>query len=319
MFTDDDELAEILRSLRVHGEGRGKYDCVRIGLNGRFDTIQAAVLIEKLKIFPDEIAARDAIAARYSAALADVTTVPRVADGSTSVWAQYTIRVAPERREGFAATLKAQGIPTAIHYPKPVHGQSAYRHYPVAEGGAAGLRAARRGGDQPADARLSRRAGAGPHHRGGAPGAGRISACRSAAAPAKTVRRVYDGSRFFEPRRQSAGGRGHRGAMIGRIFTVGGFTLLSRITGFVRDIVLAAILGAGPIADAFFVALRLPNHFRAIFAEGAFNAAFVPAYARIRQQSGADPAKLFADRVFTLLFIVQVVLLRGRARSSRPR
>ena len=70
--------------------------------------------------------------------------------------------------------------------------------------------------------------------------------------------------------------------MIGRIFTVGGFTLLSRITGFVRDIVLAAILGAGPIADAFFVALRLPNHFRAIFAEGAFNAAFVPAYARIR-------------------------------------
>ena len=97
--------------------------------------------------------------------------------------------------------------------------------------------------------------------------------------------------------------------MIGRIFTVGGFTLLSRITGFVRDIVLAAILGAGPIADAFFVALRLPNHFRAIFAEGAFNAAFVPAYARIRQQSGADPSKLFADRIFTLLFVVQAVLL----------
>ena len=73
VFTDDDELAEILRSLRVHGEGRGKYDCVRIGLNGRFDTMQAAVLIEKLKIFPDEIAARARIAARYSAALADVT------------------------------------------------------------------------------------------------------------------------------------------------------------------------------------------------------------------------------------------------------
>src|ERR1700704_138424 len=73
--------------------------------------------------------------------------------------------------------------------------------------------------------------------------------------------------------------------------------------------ILAAGLGAGPIADAFFVALRLPNHFRAIFAEGAFNAAFVPAYARIRQQGGADPAKLFADRVFTLLFASQVVLL----------
>lgn len=90
--------------------------------------------------------------------------------------------------------------------------------------------------------------------------------------------------------------------MIGRIFTVGGLTLVSRATGFVRDIVLAAVLGAGPVADAFFVALRLPNHFRAIFAEGAFNAAFVPAYARIRQQGGADPAKLFADRVFTILF-----------------
>ena len=97
--------------------------------------------------------------------------------------------------------------------------------------------------------------------------------------------------------------------MLGRIFTVGGLTLLSRLTGFARDIMLAAMLGAGPIADAFFVALRLPNHFRAIFAEGAFNAAFVPAYARIRQQGGADPAKLFADRIFTLLFASQVVLL----------
>ena len=94
-----------------------------------------------------------------------------------------------------------------------------------------------------------------------------------------------------------------------RIFTVGGLTLVSRLTGFARDIILAAVLGAGPIADAFFVALRLPNHFRAIFAEGAFNAAFVPAYARIRQQGGADPAKLFADRVFALLFASQVVLL----------
>src|SRR2546423_4608028 len=97
--------------------------------------------------------------------------------------------------------------------------------------------------------------------------------------------------------------------MLGRIFTVGGLTLLSRITGFARDIVLAAILGAGPIADAFFVALRLPNHFRAIFAEGAFNAAFVPAYARIRQHGGPDPARLFADRIFTGLLAVQLLLL----------
>ena len=97
--------------------------------------------------------------------------------------------------------------------------------------------------------------------------------------------------------------------MIERIVTVGGFTLLSRMTGFIRDIILAAVLGAGPVADAFFVALRLPNHFRAIFAEGAFNAAFVPSYARIREQNGAQRAALFADRVFTLLLASQIVLL----------
>jgi putative peptidoglycan lipid II flippase len=97
--------------------------------------------------------------------------------------------------------------------------------------------------------------------------------------------------------------------MIERILTVGGFTLLSRATGFVRDIILAAVLGAGPVADAFFVALRLPNHFRAIFAEGAFNAAFVPAYASIREQGGAARASQFADRIFTLLLASQIVLL----------
>ena len=97
--------------------------------------------------------------------------------------------------------------------------------------------------------------------------------------------------------------------MINRILTVGGFTLLSRATGFARDIILAAVLGAGPVADAFFVALRLPNHFRAIFAEGAFNAAFVPAYARIRESGGAGRAAIFADRIFTLLLASQIVLL----------
>ncbi len=97
--------------------------------------------------------------------------------------------------------------------------------------------------------------------------------------------------------------------MLGRIFTVGGYTLLSRLTGFARDIMLAAILGAGPAADAFFVALRLPNHFRAIFAEGAFNAAFVPAYAHVHGEGGEKSAKLFADRIFTLLFVSQLILL----------
>ena len=97
--------------------------------------------------------------------------------------------------------------------------------------------------------------------------------------------------------------------MLGRIFTVGGYTLLSRLTGFARDIMLAAILGAGPLADAFFVALRLPNHFRAIFAEGAFNAAFVPAYAHVHGERGQASARLFADRIFTLLFLSQLILL----------
>ncbi len=97
--------------------------------------------------------------------------------------------------------------------------------------------------------------------------------------------------------------------MLGRIFTVGGYTLLSRLTGFARDIMLAAILGAGPVADAFFVALRLPNHFRAIFAEGAFNAAFIPAYAHVQERGGSLAAHLFANRIFTLLFGTQLVLL----------
>src|SRR5512140_1603870 len=97
--------------------------------------------------------------------------------------------------------------------------------------------------------------------------------------------------------------------MLGRIFTVGGYTLLSRLTGFARDIMLAAILGAGPVADAFFVAFRLPNHFRAIFAEGAFNAAFVPAYAHVHGERGEASAGLFANRIFTLLFVSQLILL----------
>lgn len=97
--------------------------------------------------------------------------------------------------------------------------------------------------------------------------------------------------------------------MLRRIFTVGGYTLLSRLTGFARDIMLAAILGAGPIADAFFVALRLPNHFRAIFAEGAFNAAFIPAYAHVSGHGGPPSASLFANRIFTVLLASQVVLL----------
>jgi UDP-2-acetamido-2-deoxy-ribo-hexuluronate aminotransferase len=136
IFTDDAAFAEVLRSVRVHGQGSDKYDNVRLGLTGRLDTIQAAVLIEKLKIFDDEIAARNAIAERYALTLGNVVTVPHLSSGHTSVWAQYTIRLpAGTSRDAFAAALKAQGIPTAIYYPKSMHQQTAYKKYPVADGG----------------------------------------------------------------------------------------------------------------------------------------------------------------------------------------
>jgi dTDP-4-amino-4,6-dideoxygalactose transaminase len=135
VLTDDDEFAQTVESLRVHGHGGDKYDNVRIGMASRLDTIQAAVLLEKLKIFPDEIAARDRIARRYAEGLADLVIVPKVPSGLMSVWAQYTIRVAAGRRAKVAAALKAEGIPTAIYYPIPLHRQQAYKHYPVGEGG----------------------------------------------------------------------------------------------------------------------------------------------------------------------------------------
>jgi len=135
VFTDDDALAAHVKSIRFHGEGVDRSEAARIGITGRLDTIQAAVLIEKLKIFPEEIEARDRVAARYSAALADIAIVPRVGNESTSVWAQYTVRLKADQRDPLAAALKAQGIPSAIYYTKPLHRQPAYRHFPLAEGG----------------------------------------------------------------------------------------------------------------------------------------------------------------------------------------
>jgi dTDP-4-amino-4,6-dideoxygalactose transaminase len=136
IFTDDAELAQTLRSIRVHGQGSDKYDNVRLGLTARLDTLQAAILIEKLKIFEDEIAARNEVAERYARGLGNVVTVPRLAAGCTSVWAQYTIRLPKGTdRDGFAADLKAQGIPTAIYYSKSMHQQTAYRDFPAADGG----------------------------------------------------------------------------------------------------------------------------------------------------------------------------------------
>ncbi|MBN8990887.1 MAG: DegT/DnrJ/EryC1/StrS family aminotransferase [Rhizobiales bacterium] len=136
IFTNDGKLAETLRSIRVHGQGSDKYDNVRLGLTGRLDTMQAAVLIEKLKIFEDEIAARNRVAERYARGLGNLVTVPRLASGCSSIWAQYTIRL-PEGtdRDGFVAALKAQGIPSMVYYAKSMHQQTAYREFPVAEGG----------------------------------------------------------------------------------------------------------------------------------------------------------------------------------------
>lgn len=135
IFTDDAEFADVLRSIRVHGQGSDKYDNIRLGLTGRLDTVQAAVLLQKLTIFEDEIAARNVVAERYARGLGNVVTVPRVADGNLSVWAQYTIRLPNGDRDGFAAALKANGIPTAVYYAKSMHQQTAYRHFPVADGG----------------------------------------------------------------------------------------------------------------------------------------------------------------------------------------
>jgi dTDP-4-amino-4,6-dideoxygalactose transaminase len=134
IFTDDDELAAVLRSLRVHGQGADKYDNVRIGLTGRLDTIQAAVLLEKLAIFPEEIDARDEVAARYSQGLGGVAIAPVVIEGCRSVWAQYTIRLRPGQRDGLVAALKEAGVPTACYYPVPLHRQTAYKGFPTVGG-----------------------------------------------------------------------------------------------------------------------------------------------------------------------------------------
>ncbi|UYN97231.1 MAG: DegT/DnrJ/EryC1/StrS aminotransferase family protein [Enhydrobacter sp.] len=131
ILTDDPELVATLKSLRVHGQGSDKYDNVRIGMNSRLDTLQAAILMCKLDIFADEIEKRQMVAARYAEALGNRVITPTVPGDCISVWAQYTIRIVGGRRDEVAAKLKARGIPTAIYYPKPLHRQSAYRQFPA--------------------------------------------------------------------------------------------------------------------------------------------------------------------------------------------
>jgi len=139
IFTDDDDLAAKLRSIRVHGAGTEKYDIARIGLNARLDTLQAAVLLAKLPALDGEIAARQELADRYDAALDGVAETPLRPNDAASAWAQYSILI--NRRDIIAARLREARIPTAVYYPRPLHLQPAYRRYgggagscPVSEG-----------------------------------------------------------------------------------------------------------------------------------------------------------------------------------------
>jgi dTDP-4-amino-4,6-dideoxygalactose transaminase len=124
LFTDDADRAKVYDSIRQHGKGDDRYEIVRVGINGRFDTIQAAVILAKLRVFDDEIERRQHVAARYSRNLRDSVVVPVVAEGSVSAWAQYS--VLSDRRDQVVGALKREGIPTAIHYPRPMHLQPAY-------------------------------------------------------------------------------------------------------------------------------------------------------------------------------------------------
>jgi UDP-2-acetamido-2-deoxy-ribo-hexuluronate aminotransferase len=138
VFCNDKETIDILKSLRVHGQGVDKYENVRIGINGRMDTIQAAVILAKMEIFSAELEKRQAVANRYSQELSATYTIPTIPEEHISAWAQYSITT--EKRDETTAYLKSKGIPTAIYYPKPLHLQNAFAslgyrkgHFPVAE------------------------------------------------------------------------------------------------------------------------------------------------------------------------------------------
>jgi dTDP-4-amino-4,6-dideoxygalactose transaminase len=134
ILTNDAALAQIIDSAHIHGKGTDKYDNVRLGMNSRLDTLQAAILLPKLAIFADEIEKRNNVAARYIEGLSGhVLRTPSVLKGVISTWAQFTIEVKDPL--DFADKLKAEGIPTARYYPRPIHQQTAYSHYPSAGNG----------------------------------------------------------------------------------------------------------------------------------------------------------------------------------------
>ena len=134
IFTDNDEWAELLCSYRIHGKGIDKYDNVRIGMNSRLDTIQAAILLQKMKFFDEEIKKCSQVAKRYTQELQDVVKVPVVKEGFVSSWAQYTVCFQNnEEREQAIKILKEQDIPTVIYYQKPMHMQKAFKEYQYKE------------------------------------------------------------------------------------------------------------------------------------------------------------------------------------------
>ncbi len=139
IFTNESDIAERMESIRLHGKSLSgnKYDIDRIGLNGRLDTIQAAILLQKLAIFEEEVQLRQDVARRYSEGLSDIVETPILPEDAIPVWAQYTIRVPANRRPSIIAHLKSVGVPTAIYYPRPLHQQTAYRGFPVAVNGLA--------------------------------------------------------------------------------------------------------------------------------------------------------------------------------------
>ncbi len=133
VFTQDDALADLINSIRLHGKGTEKYDNIRIGVNSRLDTIQAAILLEKLKIFPGELRARDKVAAAYTASLQDKFKTPHVGDGLKSAWAQYTVMF--ENRDAVQAKLIEIGVPSVVYYPKALTQQDGYSSFPVVSSG----------------------------------------------------------------------------------------------------------------------------------------------------------------------------------------
>ncbi len=168
LLTDDDALADRLRSLRFHGRGTDKYDNVAIGLNSRLDTIQAAILLAKLSIFEEELVQRQAVAARYAEALSPVVIAPRVPEGMVSSWAQYTLLASDsEQRDGLRARLDEQGIPSMIYYSRPLHLQPALADLGYGRGALPRRRGRLRPGPQPADEPLSHLRRSGPGDFGG--------------------------------------------------------------------------------------------------------------------------------------------------------